>query len=84
MIYIVVSDGNELLALRHANLENDTLRMTRKRQKSIPRMDNEAKSTARAERIEIKYESLILAQLAACLTHASRAGIVEVLAQKQF
>ena len=50
MIYIVVSDGNELLALRHANLENDTLRMTRKRQKSIPRMDNEAKSTARAER----------------------------------
>ena len=63
MIYIVVSDGNELLALRHANLENDTLRMTRKRQKSIPRMDNEkAKSTARAERIEIKYESLILAQ----------------------
>ena len=31
--------------------------------KSIPRMDNEkAKSTARAERIEIKYESLILAQ----------------------
>ena len=62
MIYIVVSDGNELLALRHANLENDTLRMTRKRQKSIPRMDNEAKSTARAERMEIKYESLILAQ----------------------
>ena len=63
MIYIVVSDGNELLALRHANLENDTLRMTRKRQKSIPRMDNEKRRAQRElSEIEIKYESLILAQ----------------------
>jgi hypothetical protein len=33
IIYSVVSDGNELLSLRHANLENDTLRMTRKKRK---------------------------------------------------
>jgi hypothetical protein len=49
IIYIVVSDGNELLSLRHANLENDTYRMIKDRHKSIPKLRTKSRAKRKLE-----------------------------------